>query len=53
MLRLVNQSVDISSELKTVLSEEYANEGKSSDGEIYEKIRKYQRENQTRLEIRW
>lgn len=32
---------DISYELKTFLSEEYANEEKPCDGEIYRKIRKY------------
>ena len=35
------------------MTEEYANEERPSDGEIYQKIRKYRREKQARLEKRW
>lgn len=44
---------DISHELRTVLTEEYANEGKPSDGQIYRKIRNYQFQKQSSLEMRW
>ncbi|KAL9132054.1 MAG: hypothetical protein Q9217_000182 [Psora testacea] len=44
---------DISSELKTALTEEYANESEPSDGEIYRKIREYHLQNQSSLETRW
>lgn len=33
--------------------EEYANEGKHSDGEVYRKIRSYQSQKQSSLEMRW
>ena len=45
--------IDISSELKTTLTEEYANEGQPSDGEVYRKIREYHFQNQFSLETRW
>ena len=35
------------------MTEEYANEESPSDGEMYRKIRQYQREKQTNLEVRW
>ena len=44
---------DMSSDLRTALTEEYANEERPSDGEVYRKIRQYRREKQTRLEMRW
>jgi len=33
--------------------EEYANEGKLSDGEVYRKIRNYQSQKQSSLEMQW
>jgi len=33
--------------------EEYANEAKSSDGEVYRKIRNYRFQKQSSLEMRW
>ncbi len=44
---------DISHELRTVLTEEYANEDKLSDGQIYRKIRNYQFQKQFSLKMRW
>ena len=44
---------DLDKELKTALVEEYANEEPPSDGEIYCKIRQYQRERDLYSENRW
>ncbi len=44
---------DISSELKTALTEEYANEGQPSDGETYRKIHEYHFQKRSSLETRW
>lgn len=49
----LTQPLDISSELKTALTEEYANEGQPSDGETYRKIREYHFLKQSSLETRW
>ncbi len=45
--------LDISSKLRTLLTEEYANEAKPSDGEAYQKIREYHFQEQFNLEMRW
>jgi len=50
---ILTRPIDISSELKTTLIEEYANEGQPSNGEVYRKIRKYHFQNQFSLETRW
>lgn len=39
--------------LRTYLAEEYANEEKPSDGEIYRKIRQYHFQQNLRFEWRW
>ena len=39
--------------MQTALIEEYSNEKKPSDGEIYCKIRKYERENNSYFQKRW
>jgi hypothetical protein len=44
---------DISQELRSALIDEYANEKQPSDGEIYRKIRQYQREHNAAFEKRW
>lgn len=48
-----DRPIDISSELKTDLTEEYANERQPSDGEAYRKIREYHILKQSSLETRW
>jgi len=50
---ILTRPIDISSELKTALTEEYANEGQPSDGEAYRKIREYDFLKQSSLETRW
>ncbi len=50
---ILTRSIDISSELKTALIEEYANEEQLSDGETYRKIREYDFLKQFSLETRW
>ena len=45
--------LDLDQDLKTTLIEEYANEKKPSDGEIYLKIRQYQLERNLWFEKRW
>lgn len=45
--------LDISSKLRTLLTEEYANEAKPSDGEAYQKIREYHFQEQFNLEMQW
>ncbi|EED23183.1 conserved hypothetical protein [Talaromyces stipitatus ATCC 10500] len=44
---------DISTELRTALIEEYANERRPNDGEIYRKIRQYQQEHNAHFQRRW
>uniref|UniRef100_A0A093VHN0 Calponin likey domain-containing protein n=1 Tax=Talaromyces marneffei PM1 TaxID=1077442 RepID=A0A093VHN0_TALMA len=44
---------DISAELRTALIEEYANERRPNDGEIYRKIRQYQQEHNAHFQRRW
>ncbi|KAL6242584.1 hypothetical protein RBB50_010230 [Rhinocladiella similis] len=44
---------DSNPELRTTLVEEYANEEKPSDGEIYRKIRQYEREGNVCFKKRW
>ena len=46
-------SLDTSDELKTVLIEEYSNQEPPSDGEIYYKIRLYDREGSLLFKNRW
>ncbi|KAJ6112292.1 hypothetical protein N7523_002114 [Penicillium sp. IBT 18751x] len=46
-------SEDIGAELKTSLVEEYANERKPTDGEIYRKIRQYEGEYDETFRERW
>jgi hypothetical protein len=46
-------SVDLNQDLKTALIEEYSNEKKTHDGEIYRKIRGYQLERNPYFEKRW
>lgn len=43
----------MSTELRTTLIEEYANESRPSDGEVYIKIRDYHTLRQFDLEARW
>jgi len=50
---ILTRSIDISSELKTALIEEYANEEQLSDSEAYRKIREYDFLKQFSLETRW
>ena len=50
---LLNESLDISNELKTTLTEEYASEGQLFDGEVYRKIREYHFKNERSNETRW
>ncbi|KAL3705906.1 hypothetical protein TMatcc_006915 [Talaromyces marneffei ATCC 18224] len=45
--------VDISHELRTALAEEYFEEEQPSDGEIYQKIRRYQQEHNAVFERTW
>jgi hypothetical protein len=45
--------LDISPELRTALIEEYANERKPSDGEIYRKISQYKQEHNAHFQNRW
>lgn len=49
--RLYN--ADVSRDLRTSLVEEYANEERPTDGEIYRKIRRYHFERSVTLERRW
>ncbi|QGA15968.1 hypothetical protein EYB26_003635 [Talaromyces marneffei] len=44
---------DISRELETELTDEYANEATPTDGEVYRKVRQYQYEASARFEERW
>ena len=44
---------DISTDLRTAFAEEYGNEEKPSDGELYRKIRHYHLKKQTSSEMRW
>jgi hypothetical protein len=48
---LLTENLNISSELRTLLTEEYANEAKSSDGEVYQKIHEYHFQEQFNLEM--
>lgn len=48
-----NIDLDINKELRTCLIEEYSNEAKPADGEIYRKIRQYHFEKNTSFEKRW
>lgn len=50
---LRRHSPDTNRELKTCLIEEYANEEKSTDGEIYCKIRQYHFQQNLGFEQRW
>jgi len=45
--------VDIGNELRTSLVEEYANQKKPTDGEIYRKIRQYEGEGNEAFRERW
>lgn len=45
--------IDIGEELKTSLLEEYANQKKPTDGEIYRKIRQYEGEDNEAFRERW
>jgi hypothetical protein len=45
--------VDIGEELRTSLLEEYANQKKPTDGEIYRKIRQYEGEGNEAFRERW
>lgn len=55
MLRHVktDNTLDIGEELKTSLVEEYANQKKPTDGEIYRKIRQYEGEDNEAFRERW
>lgn len=46
-------NVDIGEELRTSLVEEYANQKKPTDGEIYRKIRQYEGEDNEAFRERW
>jgi hypothetical protein len=46
-------SIDASKELRTALAEEYANQTPPSDGEIYYKVRLYDRERSFWFKNRW
>ena len=48
---MLADALDISNELKTVLSEEYANEDKLSDDEVYQKICEYHCQQLVRLKM--
>lgn len=50
---VITREADLSTELRTTLIEEYANESRPSDGEVYIKIRKYYALRQFDLEARW
>lgn len=50
---MLTEQTDLSTELRTTLIEEYANESRPSDGEIYIKIRDYHTLQQFDLEARW
>lgn len=47
------QTLDVNSQLKTCLIEEYSNEEKPADGEIYRKIRQYHFQRNLSFERRW
>ena len=49
----LNINVDIGEELRTSLVEEYANQKKPTDGEIYRKIRQYEGEDNEAFRERW
>jgi hypothetical protein len=50
---LLTLSPDANPELRTTLVEEYSNEEKPSDGEIYRKVRQYEREGNVCFKKRW
>jgi hypothetical protein len=50
---LLTSPPDTNPELRTTLVEEYSNEEKPSDGEIYCKIRQYERERNLCFKNRW
>jgi hypothetical protein len=50
---LTHSSTDASKELRTALAEEYANQAPPSDGEIYYKVRLYDRERSFWFKSRW
>lgn len=48
-----NVCLDLNVDLKTCLVEEYSNEEKPSDGEIYYKMRRYHFQRNFNFEMRW
>lgn len=48
-----NIILDVNKELRTCLIEEYSNEARPTDGEVYRKIRQYQFEKNVSFEKRW